>query len=179
MRSTWAWIVAIGAGLLLVGLLFFGGSDRQAYRRAKGIIDQRVELQQGRIDTAVTMATKAVDLALVRAGDLPSQQAQADLLKQDIEEIGRRLNEAANLQGEAATAQLDLAIAKFDATMQAVDNASKEASDPLVKAKLDRIYGMLEAIKEQISQAVSNAPRASSRDSFGYRGRVLALSSTR
>jgi hypothetical protein len=35
-----------------------------------------------------------VDLALQVAGDLPSQQAKADLVKQDIEEIGNRLNEA-------------------------------------------------------------------------------------
>jgi parvulin-like peptidyl-prolyl isomerase len=176
MKSTWAWIIAIGAGLLILGLLFFGGADRRAYRQARGIIDQRVAVQQDRIDTAVTMATKAVDLALVRAGDLPSQQARADLLKQDIEEIGRRLNEAAELQGEAATAQLDLSIAKFDATMQAVDKASNEASDPLVKAKLDRIYGMLEATKEQITQAVLNTPKASSPDIFGYRARLMALS---
>ena len=177
MKSVWAWVVVIVAGLLILGLLFFGGADRRAYRRARGVIEQRTELQQNRIDAAVTMATKAVDLALVRAGNLPSQQAGADLLKQDIEEIGRRLKEAAALQGEAAAAQLDLSIAKFDATMQAVDEASKQASDPQVKAQLDRIYGMLEATKEQITQAILNAPKVSSRALFEP-GRRVALSSS-
>ena len=133
MNSTWAWIVGIGAALLLVGLLFFGGSDRRAYRQARGVIEQRAGLRQDRIDTAVDLATKAVDLALVRAGDLPSQQAKADLLKQDIEVIGQRLKDVAGLQGEAAVAQLDQSIAQFDATLQVIEDACKEASDPLVK----------------------------------------------
>src|SRR4051812_22265612 len=130
MKSTWAWVFGIVAGLLLVALLLFGGADRRAYRRARGVIEQRVELRQDQIDTAVTMASKAVDLALVLAGDLPSQQAKADLVKQDIAEIGQRLKNGADQRGAAAVAQMDLAIARFDATLQAVDDASKEATDP-------------------------------------------------
>ena len=173
MKSTWAWVFGVVAVLLLVGLLLFGGSDRRAYRQAKGAIDQRVTSGQDRIDTAVTMATKAVDLAVVMAGDLPSQQAKADLAKQDIEEIGRRMKEVAAMHGDVAVAQLDQAIAKFDSTMQAVDDASKEASDPAVKAKLDRIYGVLQATKEQIVQTVLNKPVASSRNLSGHwRGRT-------
>jgi hypothetical protein len=178
MKSVWAWVFGIAVGLLLVGLLLYGGADRRAYRRARGAIEQRVELRQDQIDTAVTMATKAVDLALVRAGDLPSQQAKADLVKQDITEIGQRLKDSADLRGDAAVAQLDQSIARFDAAMQAVDDASKEASDPLVKAKLDRIHGMLEATKEQMVQTILNAPTASSRDLFGHSGGRMALSSS-
>jgi hypothetical protein len=160
MKSTWAWIFGIVAALLIVGLLFFGGADRRAYRRARGVIEQRVELRQDRIDTAVEMATKSVDLALVLAGDLPSQQAKADLVKQDIAAIGQRLKDNAELRGEAAVAQLDQSIEQFNTVLQTVDEASKEASDPLVKAKLDRIYGMLEATREQVVQTVLNAPAA-------------------
>ena len=175
MKSIWAWIAVIVAGLLVVGLLFYGGADRRAYRRARGVIEQSVGIKQDRIATAVAMATTAVDLALVLAGDLPSQQAQADLVKQDIDEIGRRLKETAELQGEAATAQLNASIAKFNATIQAIDDASKQATDPVVKAKLDRIYGMLEATKEQITQTILNAPKASSPNVVGRSGRYLAL----
>ena len=160
MKTVWVWILGVVVALLLVGMLFFGGADRRAYRQARGVIEQRAGLRQDRIDTAVTMATKAVDLALVRAGDLPSQQAKADLLKQDIEVIGQRLKDVAGLQGDAAVAQLDQSIAQFDATLQVIEDASKEASDPLVKAKLDRIYGMLEATKEQVVQSVLKAPAA-------------------
>lgn len=178
MKTVWVWVFGIAVGLLLVGLLFFGGADRRAYRRAKGAIGQRVELQQDRIDTAVAMAIKGVDLALVRAGDLPSQQAKADLVKQDITEIGQRLKESAELSGDAAVAQLDQSIERFNATLQAVDDASKQAEDPLVKAKLDRIHGMLEATKEQLVETVLNAPVASSRDLFGHWGGRMALSSS-
>jgi hypothetical protein len=162
MKSTWAWVFGILAGLLILGLLFFGGADRRAYRRAKGAIEQRVTIQQDRIDTAVAMATKAVDLALVMAGDLPSQQAKADLVKQDIEEIGKRLKDDAALRGDIAVAHLDGAIERFDAALKSVDDASKQASDPETKAKLDRIYGVLQATKEQIVQTILNKPIASS-----------------
>jgi hypothetical protein len=178
MKTTWAWVFGIIVGLLLVGLLLFGGADRRAYRRAKGVIEQRVEVRQDRIDTAVMMATKAVDLALVMAGDLPSQQAKADLVKQDIAEIGQRLKASAELRGDAAVAQLDQSIAQFNAAMQAVDDASQEASDPVVKARLDRIYGVLAATKEQIVQGILNAPTASSHGLFVYRSGRMALSSS-
>ena len=36
MKNTWAWIIGIVASLSIVGLVFFGGSSRQAYRVARG-----------------------------------------------------------------------------------------------------------------------------------------------
>src|SRR6187549_2796071 len=104
MKTVWVWVLGIVVALMVIGLLFFGGADRRAYRRAKGVVEQRVGVQQDRIDTAVAMALKGVDLALVRAGDLPSQQAAADLVKQDITEIGERLKDSAELRGDAAVA---------------------------------------------------------------------------
>jgi hypothetical protein len=156
MSRTWRWIIGILTGLLLVGLLAFGRSDRQAYRVARGAVEQRVQISQERIDLAVEMATASVDLALVRAGNLPSQQAAADLIKQDIEEIGRRLNEAAEAQGDLAIARLDASIEQFNQTLERVDDASKAAEDPEVKSNLDRIYGALESAKEQLVQTILN-----------------------
>jgi hypothetical protein len=179
MKTVWVWVFGIVIALMVIGLLFFGGADRRAYRRAKGVVEQRVALQQDRIDTAVAMAIKGVDLALVRAGDLPSQQAAADLVKQDITEIGERLKDGAELRGDAAVAQLDQSIERFNTALQAVDDASKQAEDPLVKAKLDRIHGMLEATKEQLVETVLKVPAASTRDLFGHWGGRMALSSSR
>jgi hypothetical protein len=156
MSRTWRWIFGILIALILVAWLGFGRSERQAYRIARGAVEQRVQLSQERIDMAVEMATKAVDLALVRAGNLPSQQAEADLIKQDIEEIGRRLNEAEQAQGELAMARLDASIEQFNKTLETVDDASQKAEDPSVKATLDRLYGLLESVKEQLVQAVLN-----------------------
>ncbi len=48
----------------------------------------------------------SVDLALKLAGDLPSQQAKADLVKQDIEEIGNRLKDASEARGDAADGEI-------------------------------------------------------------------------
>jgi uncharacterized protein YicC (UPF0701 family) len=154
MSNTWRWILGILAGLALIAWLAFGRSERQAYRIARGAVEQRVELTQDRIDAAAEMATTSVDLALQLAGDLPSQQAQADLVKQDIEEISNRLKEATELRGEAAIASLDQSIEQFDQTLETVEEASQAATDPVAKSLLDRIYGALEATQEQLVQAI-------------------------
>ncbi|RPI23251.1 MAG: hypothetical protein EHM70_22745 [Chloroflexota bacterium] len=156
MRKIIAWIVGIFIALSIIALVSVGGSNRRAYRTARGAIEQRVEISQERIDLAVEMATKSVDLALLRVGNLPSQQAQAELIKQDIEEIGRRLNEAAELQGEAAVAKMDESIDQFNQTLDTVEDASRQAEDAEVKSTLDRIYGILESVKEQITQVILN-----------------------
>jgi hypothetical protein len=159
MRKALIWIFGILAALIVVGWLFFGRSDRQAYRVAKGAVDQRVQVSQDRIDLAVELATKSVDMALLQAGNLPSQQAQADLIKQDIEEIGRRLKEVAQAQGDVAIAKLDQSIEQFNSTLDRVDSASKQAENPEVKSALDRIYGILESVKEQLTTAILNTQK--------------------
>ena len=159
MNNTWRWIVGILAGLALIGLLLYGRSERQAYRIARGAVEQRVEISQERIDTAVEMATKSVDLALKLSGDLPSQQAKADLVKQDIEEIGNRLKSASEARGDVAIERLNQAIEQFNKAMQTVEDASKEAESEAAKSVLDRIYGMLEATKEQLVQTILNTQK--------------------
>jgi len=154
MKNIWRWIIGIVVGLALIGLLWAGRSSRLAYRTARGGIEQRVGLTQDRIDATAEMAMASVDLALKLAGDLPSQQAQADLIKQDIEEISSRLKDAADLRGQAALDKLDQSIEQFNQTLQTVEDASQEADTPAVKAILDRIYGVLLATQEQITQFV-------------------------
>jgi biopolymer transport protein ExbB/TolQ len=157
MRKVWPWIIGIVVGLVIVALLVWGGSNRQAYRIARGAINARVEASQDRIDTAVQMATAAVDQALVLAGNLPSQQAKADLVKQDIEEIGNRLKDAAEAQGEAAIEQLNASIDQFNQALDTVNQAEEEATLPAAKAALYRISLILEGAKERIVQLVKTA----------------------
>jgi hypothetical protein len=159
MNNTWRWIIGIVAGLAVIGLIFVVRSNRQAYNIARGAVEQRVALSQDRIDQAVEMATKSVDLALTMAGNLPSQQAAADLIKQDIEEIGNRLKAASEARGNLAIEKLDLAVEQFNTTLQAVDDASKAADNPAAKSILDRIYGVLEATKEQLTQTILNTQK--------------------
>ena len=156
MNNTWRWIIGIVVGLAVAGLLLFGASERQAYRIARGAIEERDDARQARIDAAVESATALVDNALVLAGDLPSQQAQADLIKQDIEEIGNRLKEASEDRSEASIDKLNAAIDQFNATLETIDEASKNAESEVAKAKLDRLYGYLDAAGEALAQAVVN-----------------------
>jgi hypothetical protein len=154
MNNFWRWFFGIVVGVLLVAWLLVGRSDRQAYRIARGAIQQRTENIQARVDARVASATASVDLALELAGNLPSQEAKADLIKADIEEIGNRLNDAAEARGEAAVAALDQSIEQFNTTLETVEDASNQAQDPQVKTTLDRLYGALLAAKEQVTQAV-------------------------
>lgn len=154
MSNFWRWLFGIVTGLAVVGLLLAGRSDRQAYRIARGAIEQRTENTQARIDAAVEAATASVETALQLAGDLPSQQAKADLIKQDIEEIGSRLKEAAEVRGTEAIQKLDNAIEQYNTTLETVEDASNEATDPQAKAVLDNIYGTLAAGKEQLTNFI-------------------------
>jgi DNA anti-recombination protein RmuC len=154
VKKVWPWIVGIVVGLIIVALLLGMRSNQQAYRVARGEVNSRVAASKDRIDTVVEMATAAVDLALEMAGNLPSQQAKADLVKQDIEEIGNRLKDASEARGEAAVEKLHALSDQFDQTLQTVEDASQEATSPAAKSILDRIYGVLEAVQEQITQAV-------------------------
>ncbi len=157
MKSIWRWVIGIVVGLVIIGLLLFVRSNRQAYRIARGVIENRTAISQDRIDLVTEMSTASVDLAVKLAGDLPSQQAQADLIKQDIQEISNRLSEAADLRGQAQVDKLDQAIAQFDQTLQHVDQAAQQAQTPVIKAALDRIYGVLVATEEQIKQFIVSA----------------------
>lgn len=156
MKKAVTAIFGVLVGLFIISLLLFGRSERQAYRAAKGMVEQRVEVSQERIDTAVELATKSVDVALVMAGNLPSQQAEAELIKQDIEEIGVRLKEASEVKGDLAVAKLDASIEVFNRALDRIDNAAKNADNPQVKSALDRMYGVLVSTKEQLAQFIVN-----------------------
>lgn len=157
MKKVWPWIIGILVGVVILALLSFGGSNRQAYRTARRAVHAHVGATQDQIDAAVEAATAAVDRALEMAGDLPSQQAKADLVKQDIEEIGNRLKDAAEAQGDAAIEKLDASIDQFNQTLDTVNQAEEEATLPAAKAALYRISLILQDAKEQIVDFVLTA----------------------
>jgi len=158
MRSIWAWIAAIVVGVFILALIFGGGSSRQAYRVARGTVDQQVEQSQDRIQAVADAASAAVDLALEQSAQLPVQEAKAEAITRGIEEISQALQEAAELRGDLAVARLDASIDLFNNTVDIVEEASRQASSPVVKARLDYILGSLEAVREIVSQAVLATP---------------------
>lgn len=154
MRSIWAWIAAIIVGVFILALIFGGGSSRQAYRVARGTIDQQVAQSQDRVQAVADAASAAVDLALEQSAQLPVQEAKAEAITRGIEEISQALQEAAELRGDLALARLDASIELFNNTVDTVEEASREANSPVVKARLDYILGNLEAVREIVTQAV-------------------------
>ncbi len=158
MRSIWAWIGVVVVGLVIVALIFGGGSSREAYRVARGTIDQQVEQSRDRIQAVADAAMAAVDLALEQSAQLPVQEAKAEAITRGIEEISQALQEAAAVRGDLAVARLDASIDLFNSTVNTVEEASREASSPVVKARLDYILGNLEAVREIVTQAVLATP---------------------
>jgi hypothetical protein len=154
MRKVLPWIIGILVGLIILAMVLFGRSERQAYRTARGAINARVQTSQDRIDAAVESATATVDLALQMAGNLPSQAAAADLVKADIQEIGNRLKDASAARGDAAIAKLDASIEQFNTTLEKIDNEAKQAENPEIKSALDRLYGVLVSAKEALVQGI-------------------------
>ena len=154
MRNIWAWIAAIIVGVFILALIFGGGSSRQAYRVARGTIDQQVAQGQDRIQVVADAASAAVDLALEQSAQLPVQEAKAEAITRGIEEISKALQEAAALHGDLAVARLDASIELFNSTVDTVEEASREATSPVVKARLDTISGNLQAVREIVTQVV-------------------------
>ena len=154
MRSIWAWIAAIIVGVFILALIFGGGSSRQAYRVARGTIDQQVAQGQDRIQAVAGAARAAVGLALEQSAQLPVQEAKAAAITRGIEEISEVLQEAAAVRGDLAIVRLDASIELFNRTVDMVEEASREASSPAVKARLDTIDGNLQAVREMVTQAV-------------------------
>ena len=154
MRSIWAWIGVVVVALVIVALILGGGSSRQAYRVAHGTIDQQVARSQDRVQAVADAASAAVDLALEQSAQLPVQEAKAEAITRGIEEISQALQEAAAMRGDLAVARLDASIELFNTTVNTVEEASREASSPLVKARLDYILGNLEAVREIVTQVV-------------------------
>lgn len=156
MSNTWRWIFGIMTGLFLIALVFAGGANRRAYRNARGAIEQRVEISQDRIGAVADLAITAVDKALELAEDLPGAEQRNELVVQEIETTRNHLNDAAAARGDAAIERLDTAIDQFNQTLSIVDDAANEAEVPVVKATLDRIYGILLAVQTQIVTFVNN-----------------------
>lgn len=154
MRNIWAWIAAIIVGVFILALIFGGGSSRQAYRVARGTIDQQVAQGQDRIQAVADAASAAVALALEQSAQLPVQEAKAEAITRGIEEISKALQEAAALHGDLAVARLDASIELFNSTVDTVEEASREATSPVVKARLDTISGNLQAVREIVTQVV-------------------------
>jgi DNA anti-recombination protein RmuC len=156
MRKVWPWIAGIVIVVVILAVLLGLRGTSEAYQVAKGEINARVAASQDRIDTAVEMTTAAVDLALELAGVLPSQQAQAELIKQDIEEIGNRLKDASEARGQEAIEKLDALSAQFNQTLQTVEEAARESTDPAAQWLLGQIYGILEGAQQALTEALTS-----------------------
>lgn len=156
MSNVWRWVFGIAIGLMVVGWVLAGRSERQAYQVARDAVEQEVAQAESRILAVEQLAITAVNLALVRSDDLPADAVYASVVTQRIQAISDALQSAAEYRGQAAIDQLDQSIEDFDQALEAIDDASRQTDSPAVQSTLDRIYGTLEAAREQIIETILN-----------------------
>ena len=119
-----------------------------AQENVEEAIDETVEMTQEDIEANIKLLKSQVDQATVEAGNLPSQKFNANLVKQDLDEIGKRLDKAAEQEGEAAKQEFQKAVDDYNDLIDKVNEAADEASGE-EKAKLAGFATYLETRKEE------------------------------
>jgi hypothetical protein len=143
-EQSWRWIIGIIVSAILIRLLLVGA-------QISGLGSQEPSINRSRCHGG---RCQGLPVAIDTRSTADCRPNSKQIIKQDIEEIGNRLKAAAEARGEAAIAQLDQSIEQYNTTLQTVEDASREASDPEVKATLDQIYNVLLASKDQLTQFV-------------------------
>ena len=131
--------------------------EQQAQQRLEQEIDKTTETKQEEIKTDIDLLKSQVDEATVEAGNLPSQQYKAELAKQDLDEIGRRLEKAAELEGEASKQELQSAVDGYNGLIDEVNQAATKATGE-EKAQLTAFASYLETRKQEVVKAINTMP---------------------
>ena len=157
MNNIWRWIHRDrrGSGLLIWAGCLLDASDRQAYRIARGAIEQRTDTSKPGSTQPSTSATASVDLALKLAGNLPSQQAEGR--PGQAGHRGDRQPLEGRFRSTRRCGRCKLWTSPSNSSTPRCRRWTmppKKRTIPQVKATLDRIYGVLLAAKEQLTQAV-------------------------
>lgn len=156
--------------ITLVAMGIVSGCQTDLERAAEAT----VQVQQQNIEDFFSLAEEKVMAAVERAGDLPSQEFEGNLIVQDLEEIQRRLSDAVEQESEAKVAALE-AIQEQIATVQAniedaiqtaVSELPEETQEQLDQLQSDledlqqRIQDEIDAVREDIEQAAEDVQEA-------------------
>lgn len=149
--------------ILMVAALVVVGCQSDLEKAAEAT----VEVQQEKIDDFFTVAEGLVAASATLAGGLPSQEAKAELIVADLEEINSRLTAAVELKSEAKVTALEDVQQLLQKVAGDVEDALSEASDEAQDA-LKQLQGNLEdaqkavqdeidSVKKELGQAVDEA----------------------
>ena len=159
MKSIYKLNLGVIGTLLAFGLLFTACSspEQQAKRRVDREIDKTTKEKKETIKADIEQLKAQVDASTVEAGNLPSQQYKAELAKADLDEIGKRLEKAAELEGEQAKQELQNAADGYDGLIEEVNQAAAKATGE-EKAELTAFASYLETRKQEVIEAINSMP---------------------
>jgi len=144
--------------ILVVALAVFAGCVQSDQEKA---VEATVEVQQENIDTAFTAMETLVTEAAELAGGLPSQEAKAELIVEDLAEINTRLTDAIAQEAEDKVAALEDVAAALETVQSTVEEVKSEASEE-VQASLDELQSKLEDAAQAIQDEIATV-----KDSLG------------
>ncbi len=78
MNKVWPWIIGIAVGLIIIAMLFFGASNRQAYWVAKGDVPRVVQVVRTENITLVRFPCG------IRAGSIQNSQGMRLLRLEEV-----------------------------------------------------------------------------------------------
>jgi hypothetical protein len=148
--------------LLLISAIFLAACGTpSAEQMAATAVVATVEQKQANVDTVFTGLIDAVNVALEKAGDLPSQEAKAELLIADLEEINSRVNAAIEQEGDDQIQAFQDISQNVDALISGVNEAADSATGEYQVA-LQALATQLEttqgALQETIVDVLGGTP---------------------
>jgi DNA repair exonuclease SbcCD ATPase subunit len=150
-------VIATSLGFSLLVTATACSPEQQARERVEQSINETTEIRKENVRATIEQLKTQVDEATVEAGNLPSQQYKADLAKQDLEEIGNRLEKAVALEGEQAKQQLESAVNGYNGLIEEVNQAADQATGE-ERARLTAFATYLETRKEEVVNAINSMP---------------------
>jgi DNA anti-recombination protein RmuC len=139
------------AALVMV-MAFIAGCAQSDLEQA---VEATVEVQQENIDTAFTAMETLVTEAAQLAGGLPSQEAKAELIVEDLAEINTRLTDAVAQEAEEKVAALEDVAAALATVQSTVEEAKSEMADE-AQADLEELQSKLEDAAQAIQDEIAS-----------------------
>lgn len=137
-------------------LISCSSPEQQAQQKVDKAIDEAADLKKEDVATTIAGLKAQVDRAVEDAGSLPSQELQADVVKQDLDEIQKRLEAAVDLRSEELKAELQQSADRLDDLIAQVDEAAGKATGE-AKAQLEAYSTYLNTLKEETVKAINES----------------------
>jgi hypothetical protein len=142
--------------MIVVAIIAAGcGGTPTAQEAVATAVEATVEQTTAEVDAVFAGLIAAVGVATEKAGALPSQEAKAELLVEDLEEINSRIDAAIAQEGDDRIQALQEVGTNVNALIAGVNEAAEEATGDLQVA-LQELATHLETTQATLQETIVN-----------------------